>query len=803
MNISIDWLKEFVDIEDSAEDLAEKLTMSGLEVEGIKDYEPVPGGLKGLVVGEVMECEKHPDADKLKCTKVDVGEDELLSIVCGAPNVDAGQKVVVATVGTTLYPEGGDPFKIKKSKIRGQLSQGMICAEDEIGLGENHDGIMVLKTELPNGTPAAEHFNLKTDKILEIGLTPNRIDAASHYGVAREVGALYKKDLEFPTSGFMIDSRAQVIEVEVENTEACPRYTGVTITNVKVKESPEWLQRRLKSIGLAPINNVVDITNYILHGLGQPLHAFDADKIAGNKVVVRTCEEGTPFVTLDGEERKLAATDLMICDEEKPMCIAGVFGGLNSGVTESTTTIFLESAYFDAAWVRKTSQKHGLKTDASFRFERGTDPNMTEKALKVATLLIKKICGGQVSSDIQDIYPKAILKVKIDTKYKNIDRLIGKVIDRQEIKGILERLDIEVISEDEAGIKVLVPPYRVDVQREADVIEEILRIYGVNNVELSEEVSSDYLAEFPAIDTHDIQKQVTEMLAASGCHELMTNSITSSKYADLMDSVDDSENVEILNMLTPELDALRQSLIFSGLEVIAYNINRKQKDLKLFEFGKVYQKKGGEYTEAMKLGIFVTGNQLQESWRNNNQPADYHTIATLVQKVLQKVRIETYTQKHLDEKAFSYGISVSVNDHELVKVGLLNPKLAKAMDIKQSVFYAEVDWAYILKKFSSKRSYEEISKFPEVRRDLSLVMDTHVSFDSIKTLAFETERKLLQSINVFDTYEGENLGEGKKSYSVSFFLQDKKKTLEDKQIDKSMNRLMNAFEEKLNILIRK
>ncbi|MEN7548637.1 phenylalanine--tRNA ligase subunit beta [Rapidithrix thailandica] len=805
MKISLDWLKEYIDIDETAEEIGHMLTMSGLEVEGIEQFETIRGGLSGVVIGEVMECERHPNADKLSVTKVDIGGEELSPIVCGAPNVAKGQKVLVATVGATLYPNGGEAFKIKKAKIRGEVSLGMICAEDELGLGTSHDGIMVLDTILANGTPAAEYLQISSDQVFEIGLTPNRADAASHYGVARDLKVLLDKDLNFPDiASFKPDDTSRTISIEVENPDACPRYAGLTISGVDIKASPDWLQNKLKAVGLSPINNVVDITNYILHGLGQPMHAFDADKVKGDKVIVRNAVDGEIFVTLDGQERTLKGNDLMICNEEKPMCIGGVLGGLDSGVTTLTQNIFLESAYFSADHIRKTAQQHSIKTDASFRFERGTDPNMPVKALKLAAMLIKELAGGKITSEVIDEHHKPVKNFTVEVKYKNVHRLIGKELSKVEIKTILEGLEIGIVEENAEMLTVSVPPYRVDVQREADVIEEILRIHGFNNIELSENLAASYLAEFPKKDPVKIQQKTTEMLVGAGYQEIMTNSLTKAQYAEALDGVEASENVHILNYLSEDLAVMRQSLMFSGLETIAHNVNRQQHNLKLFEFGKVYQQKGDKYTERKQLAILVSGNQAEESWLQASGKADYYTLASIVSKVMQRLGLDKFQQQSFDQKkGLDYGLELLINNQVVGRVGKVNAKLAKLAEVKQEVFYAELEWDALLKIYSGETSYQEISKFPAVRRDLSLVMSRNVTFDQIKDLAFKTERKLLKEINVFDVYEGENLGDNKKSYSVSFILHDDYKTLTDKVIDKTMNRLIGAYEKQLNILIRK
>ena len=828
MKLSIDWLKEYIEINETPEDLAHILTMGGLEVEGVLEHEKVPGGLKGLVIGEVMECGKHPNADTLSVTKVDIGDGEATPIVCGAPNVAAGQKVVVATVGAMLYPSGGDPFKIKKSKIRGEVSMGMICAEDEIGMGTDHDGIMVLATDLPNGTPAAEHFKLQADHVLEIGLTTNRADAASHFGAARDIKALFRTPIHFPDlSTFKVENTNLPIEVIVENTAACPRYSGVTISGVTVKASPDWLTQRLASIGLASINNIVDVTNYVLHGLGQPLHAFDAAKVTGNKIIVKTLAEGTKFTTLDEVERSLFEEDLMICNAEESMCIAGVFGGLHSGVSDTTTSIFLESAYFSPAYVRRSSMKHGLKTDAAFRFERGTDPNITVAALKYAAILIKEVAGGAISSEIVDIYPEAVPNFEVSIAYQHVDRLIGKEIPRDRIKEILTDLEMEIIEDRIDGLTLSVPPYRVDVQREADIIEDILRIYGFNEIEVSEHLDADFLANFPAKDKDNLRDEITQALAANGAFEIITNSLTKPEYATWLEGVEEQDSIEMLNKLSVDLAVLRQSMVFSGLEVVAHNVNRRQKDVKLFEYGKIYKKQqqsklelvkdkvsellgkenevaiSEKFSEQEQLVLFVTGNQHQESWLAPNQKVNFHSLSSLVQVIFGIVGLEKYDTTDADHGALQYGAQYTINKKVIAQLGLVKPSLAKKIGLKQDVFYAELDWAYIAKKGKKKVVFQEIPKFPEVRRDLSIVLDKSVSFEQVKSVALKAERKLLHSLNVFSVYEGENLGEGKKSYAISFMLQDKDKTLTDKVIDKSMNRLIQSFEQQLSAIIRK
>ncbi|GAB3908350.1 phenylalanine--tRNA ligase subunit beta [Larkinella knui] len=810
MKISYKWLNQLISLNETPENVGKILTDTGLEVESTEKIESVPGGLEGVVIGEVLTCEKHPEADKLSLTTVDVGQGQPLNIVCGAPNVRAGQKVVVALVGATLYPVSGEPFTIKKAKIRGAASEGMICAEDEIGLGTSHAGVMVLTTDLPNGTPAVNYFGLEADYQIEIGLTPNRADAASHLGVARDLKAVLQRPIQWPSvDAFKVDNQNLPIAVTVENPEAAPRYTGLTIDGLTVGESPDWLKQRLRTIGLNPINNIVDVTNYVCHELGQPLHAFDADQITGGTVIVKTVAEGTPFVTLDGIERKLSAYDLMICNASEPMCIAGVFGGQKSGVKAQTTRIFLESAYFSPAYIRRTSQYHGLKTDASFRFERGTDPNMPVFALKRAALLIQEVAGGTVSSDVIDRYPAPIPDRIVEIRYKNVDRLIGIRIDRAEIIRILESLDIQISNQTDLGFTAQVPPYRVDVEREVDVIEEILRIYGLGNVPLSSHLSSDFLSEFPETDPDQLQERASQLLAANGFYETLSNSLTRPAYHEAIRATLPHADVQLLNPLSEDLSVMRQTLLFSGLEALVYNINRRQKDLKIFEFGKVYSRDGERFYERPRLGIWMAGRMQPESWLTGNQRSGdaaltYHDLGGIVQKLLTSFRVKATDNQPADPALFQYGLTLLVNKKPVVTLGLVKAGLTKLVELKQTpVFYADFDWQYLMKLYNGKVVYEEVSRFPEVRRDLSLVLDTGVTYAQISRLAYQTERKLLRDLNVFDVYEGENLDRGKKSYSVSFILQDPAQTLNDTVIDKTMNRLMSAFERELGAVIRK
>ncbi len=808
MKISLNWLKNFIEITESTQELDELLTGTGLEVESIERHEAILGGLQGFVVGEVLTCERFEVKEKmLSLTTVDIGTGTPSQVVCGAANVAAGQKVIVATVGTTLYDHAaGKPiFQITSKKTYGHLSEGMICAEDELGLGTSHDGILVLDTMLPNGTPAAQYFNLEADLLIEIGLTPNRADAASHWGVARDIKAKTGREITLPSvENFKVANTNFPIELIVENPKDCPRFCGVTIDGVKVQESPEWLRKSLETIGLRPINNIVDITNYICHGLGQPMHAYDWHAIKGQKIVVKTLPAGTKFITLDEVERTLGETDLMICNAEEPMGIAGVFGGMKSGIKQETNRIYLEVAYFDPASVRKTAQRHGLKTDASFRFERGTDPNAKLFALKYATLLIQELAGGEVASEVTNFYPTPIEDFNINVSYKNIDRLIGKKLEKTRIEEILTDLDIKIQDETEKRFTAIVPPYRVDVTREADVIEEILRIYGFNNIELSQNLGTDFLSSFPAKDRENLQLKISQVLAANGFNEIITNSLTKPAYAELIKGDLPHENVEILNKLSEDLGVMRQTMLLSGLEVLAYNINRRQKDLRVFDFGKTYHKINDKYIEKRHLALFVTGITESETWQMKSQKVAFHTLASAVNKVLGSLGFKNLDSKPIEGSAsFEYGLSYVLNKKEVVKLGLIKPNVTKKAEVKQPVFMADFDWDYLFKQYNDQAKFVELPKFPEVRRDLSLVLDKTVSFEQIQKISRNYEKNLLRQINVFDVYQGDNLGEGKKSYSVSFILQDTEQTLTDKVIDKTMEKLIGAFEKEIGAVIRK
>ncbi len=817
MNISYNWLKNYLNIDLAPEKVSEILTDIGLEVGGIEEIQSIKGGLEGLVIGEVLSCEKHPNADKLSKTTVNIGEAEPLPVVCGAPNVEAGQKVVVATVGTVLY-SGDESFTIKKSKIRGEVSIGMICAEDEIGIGSSHDGIMVLPDDVKVGTLAKDYFNVENDTAIEIDLTPNRADSASHFGVARDLAAYLKQhqdtvNLTIPSvDEFKVDNNDLHVEVSVENTEACPRYCGVCISGITVADSPEWLQNRLKSIGLSPINNIVDITNFVLHELGQPLHAFDGDMIKGNKVIVKTLADGTEFETLDEEKRELSENDLMICNAEDGMCIAGVFGGSKSGVSNSTTKVFLESAYFNPVWVRKTAKRHTLSTDASFRFERGIDPNITVHALKRAALLIKEIAGGTISSEITDIYPEPIQAFEVDITYRNIERLIGKDLGIDRIKSIVTALEMEIINETEEGLKLSVPPYRVDVTREADVIEDILRIYGYNNVEMPSKVQSTIVySQNP--DDHKVKTRIANQLMSIGFNEIMCNSLTKAEYYEGLEVYPRNKVVELANPLSNDLNGMRQTLLFGGLESIQHNHNRRNSDLKFFEFGNVYSIEPGaektdlgSYSESQRLSLFLTGNKSQVNWNTPEQAVSFFDLKNQVENILIRLGLSfsDFKEEETQSDLFGEGLVYLSGDKTAVEFGSVNGKFLKAFSIDTPVYFAEINWDVLLKKTAKKSiTYKEIGKFPEVKRDLALLLNKDVKFAQVKQIAQKTEKKLLKNVTLFDVFEGDKIGADKKSYAVSFILQDETKTLNDKVIDKIMKKLMATYERDLGAEIRK
>ncbi len=809
MRISYNWLKQFIKTDLKSEEIADILTDLGLEVEGVDKYESLKGGLQGVVIGHVLTCEKHPDADKLKITTVDLGDGNApVQIVCGAPNVSAGQKVPVATIGTKLFDKEGNAFEIKKGKIRGQESHGMICAEDELGLGESHDGIMILNEDLKPGTPASKVFEIETDEVFEIGLTPNRADAMSHMGVARDLraGILQKgttSELITPSvSKFKVEKRTLKIDIKVENDKLAPRYCGVTISGVTVKPSPNWLQNRLKAIGLTPKNNIVDVTNYVLHELGQPLHAFDAAQIKGNKVVVKTVPAGTKFVTLDDIERTLHEEDLMICDESGPMCIAGVFGGKTSGVSEKTQAIFLESAYFNPVSVRKTAKRHTLSTDASFRFERGIDPTITEYALKRAALLIQEVAGGEITSDIIDVYPKKIEDFSVFIHFNKVNKIIGEEIKPETIKKILASLDIKVNSITEAGLGLTIPSYRVDVTREIDVIEEILRVYGYNNIKIPSKLNAT-TAYSSRTEEFKVQNIIANQLCSLGFNEMMANSLTTPDYVKLSENLKEEFNVMMLNPLSSDLSAMRQSLLFSGLEAVSFNINRKRSDLKFFEFGKSYHKMPGGYDENKHLTLLVTGNRQNESWTNAQSKSDFFLFKGYINTILSRLGLDKkVTSLPFENDVFAEGLALAVGKEVIVEFGTVKKSILKHFDIKQEVLYADFSWDKIQKYVSTKIKFTDIPKYPEVRRDLALLLDENVKFEQIYTIAKQTEKGLLKDVNLFDVYQGNNLPEGKKSYAVSFILQDNSKTLTDTQIDKIMSKLQGNFESQLGASLR-
>ncbi len=808
MKISYNWLKQFIKIDWSAEKTSELLTDLGLEVEGIDVFQSIKGALKGIVVGHVLTCEQHPNADRLKTTTIDVGEKLPLNIVCGAPNVAKGQKVAVAKIGTTLYNNEGEVWTIKKGKIRGEESNGMLCAEDEIGLGKSHDGIMILEAALEIGTALADHYNFEDDLVYEIGLTPNRSDAMSHYGVARDLMAglsqhgINTKLISPSVSGFHIDNRGLKIDINVDDKIKAPRYCGLTISNIVVKDSPQWLQNRLKSIGLSPINNIVDTTNYVLHDLGQPLHAFDADKITGKKINIKTVKSGTKFITLDGVERSLHEEDLMICDQDKPLCIAGVFGGENSGVTQSTSSIFLESAYFNPISIRKTAKRHALNTDASFRFERGIDPNITKYALKRAALLITEIAGGKITSDLIDEYPNKIEDSQVFLSFDKTNKLIGQEIPKETIKSILSALEIKVNNITETGLGLTIPAYRNDVQREVDVIEEILRVYGYNNIGITNKLNAS-ISNTSKFENHKIENIVANQLVGQGFYEIMTNSLTTDKYNSISEQLDPDNNVKILNPLSTDLSIMRQSLIFSGLETLAFNINRQQSDLKLFEFGKTYHDFDDQKEEFNHLSILITGNKTEKRWNSKKTEVGYFYLKGLVTGIFDRLGIKKFKSLPLSNDIFSEGQQLSVGKHSLVEFGSLKTNALNNFGISQNVLCANFNWNNLLKVINQNTiKFKDISKYPEVKRDLSLLIDEDITFEKLYKLAKQSENNYLKDINLFDVYRGDKLENGKKSYSISFTLQDNKQTLKDSQIDKIMSKIQKRFESELGAELR-
>ena len=821
MNISYNWLKRYLDADITAERMAEILTKLGLEVEEFEKIETIKGGLKGVVVGEVLTCEDHPDSDHLHITTVDVGAEAPLQIVCGAANCRKGLKVMCATVGAVLYPiDSDEEFKIKRSKIRGVESLGMLCAEDELGIGRNHEGIMELPAEAVVGTPAKEYLHIADDYLIGIGLTPNRVDAASHIGVARDLAAYLKSrgervEYKLPSvDGFKVDDTSRTIEVEVVNREAAPRYAGITVSDCKIAPSPEWMQNELRAAGINPKNNLVDITNYVLFELGQPLHAFDADKIEGQKVVVRSANDGEKFVTLDGVERTLTDNDLMICSAERPMCIAGVYGGQDSGISDETVNVFIESAYFDPVWVRKTAKRFGLNTDASFRFERGIDPNIQVYALKRAAMLMQELAGGRITSEIIDINPTPAKDFEFEFSLDRARKLIGKDIPEQTFMTILEALDVKVLSRDGEVLQVAVPPYRVDVQREADLIEDVLRVYGYNNIEISDHVNST-LSYAPKPDKARLQNVASDYLSANGYTEIMSNSLTKAAYYEQSDSYPVERCVKILNPLSQDLNVMRQTLLFNALEAVELNVNRRNGNLKMYEVGNCYafaQEKAAEentlakYEESYRIGITVTGLATQLSWNTKAEPSSFFTLRAIVEKLLKRFGIDIYSLQceSLDCDLYADAIVFKQGPKEVLRMGVVSPIVRKKFDIKQEVYFAEIDFDQLIKMTKkSKVQFKELSKFPEVKRDLALLVNKNVTFSQLRSIAFATEKKLLKSVSLFDVYEGDKLPEGKKSYALSFILEDKSQTLTDKQIERTMSNLQTQLEQKAGAEIRK
>ena len=820
MEISYKWLKEYVDFDLTPQETADVLTSCGLEVDSLEEVQTIKGGLKGLYVGKVLTCELHPNSDHLHITTVDLGKAEPQQIVCGAPNVAAGQKVIVADLGCVLY-DGDKEFVIKKSKLRGVESLGMICAEDEIGVGTSHDGIIVLPEDAPVGQPAAEYYHLESDWVIEIDITANRSDALSHWGVARDLYAWLKRNghatsLHRPDcSEFTVDNNDLPIEVEIENTEACKRYACVSITGCEVKESPEWLQDKLKVIGLRPINNIVDITNYVMMAYGQPMHCFDADMVKGHKIVVRTQPEGTKFVTLDGEEHTLGEHDLSICNAEDPMCIAGIFGGKGSGTYDTTTNVVLESAYFHPTWIRKSARRHGLSTDASYRFERGIDPNGTIYALKQAAILCKQLAGGKVSMEIKDVYPNPIADARVQLDYEYVDRLIGKKIGNDMIRSIVESLEMKVVAETETGLELDVPAYRVDVQRPCDVVEDILRIYGYNNVEIPTQLKSSLTILGDEDKAYQRQNVIGEQLVGCGFREIMNNSLTKTAYYTELNRYTEETTVKVMNPLSSDLGVMRQSLLFGGLESVARNVNHKMPNLRLFEFGNCYhyspEKKNDEdpikaYTEEMHLGMWITGKRVEGSWAHADEQSSFYELKAYVMNIFTRLGVNPgiVVAEKSDNNVFGKALALKARSGKvLCEMGTVCHKLLKKMDIEQDVFFADINWNNLMRAIKKNETlYHDISKFPSVSRDLALLIDKNVEFEQIEQIARQTEKKLLKSVELFDVYEGKNLPEGKKSYAVNFILQDETKTLNDKQIEAIMTKLINNLKQKLGAELR-
>lgn len=818
MNVSYNWLKDYLNFELSPDETAKALTSLGLEVEGIEEVETIKGGLKGLVIGEVLTCVEHENSDHLHVTTVDLGEAEPSQIVCGAPNVAAGQKVVVATVGTTLY-SGDEEFKIKKSKIRGVESLGMICSAVEIGVGTSHEGIIELPLDAKVGTPASEYYNIKSDYLIEVDITPNRVEAASHYGIARDLAAYlkqngYKYSLTKPSvESFKLDQLTSGITVSVEDSAACPRYTGITIKGVSVKESPEWLQDKLNIIGLRPINNIVDVTNFVLHELGHPLHAFDMKQISGGKVIVKKLPAGTKFTTLDEVERTLDANDLMICNDKEGMCIGGVFGGLDSGVTESTTDIFLECAYFQPMSVRKTARRHGLNTDSSFRFERGADANDTLYVLKRAALLIKEVAGGEFVGELQDHYPTPINNPKVELSYKKVVSLIGKEISKETIKSILESLEIVIEKEENDMLSLSIPTYRVDVLRDVDVIEDILRVYGYNNIEISDSVKSNLSYQSPTDRAYDLQNIISDQLTGGGFNEILNNSLTHEEYYADSELYPAANCVRLINALSSDLNVMRQTLLHGGLESVAYNRNRKNTAIKFYEFGNCYffdQTKKSEdnilkeYSEDFRLGLWLSGNTISDSWAASEEKSSVYQLKAYVENILIKLGLQgKYSFEQISNEMYSAGLVIKTRNRELGTLGVVDKKILKKHDIAVEVYFAELSWVELMKEIKKHEvTFSDISKFPTVERDFALLLDKNITFAQIEDIAYKADKKLLKKVQLFDVYEGKNLPEGKKSYAVKFYIQDEEKTLNDKQIDAIMQKIQKSLEQQLGAQLR-
>jgi len=819
MKVSLNWLKEYIDLDHDPEKVGEILTDIGLEVEGMEEVESIKGGMRGIVIGYVKECGPHPNADRLSLTRVDIGKEEDLQIVCGAPNVAAGQKVLVATVGTTLYKKEEEPLTIKKVKLKGKTSAGMICSEDEVGLGDNHDGIVVLPESVEIGTPASDYFKdqIHSDYVYEIGLTPNRSDATNHIGVARDLAAYLRINennesrVKLPSvKHFTVDNTDLSLDISVENEEACPRFSGVSIKGLTIKESPDWLKNRLKAIGLTPKNNIVDITNFILHELGQPLHAYDIRQVKGNKIIVKTLPQGSTFTTLDDIERKLTAEDLMICNgESEGMCIGGVFGGIRSGVKDDTTDIFLEAAHFNAKWIRRSSMRHNLRTDAAKVFEKGSDPNLTVYALKRAALMIQELAGGQIASEITDLYPNPIRPVEVSIRYQRVNILIGEDIPKETVKSILHALDMEILEETDSHLKITVPTNKTDVVREVDVIEEILRIYGFNKVPIPAYIQTAInVGKYP--DANDVRNNLGNYLAANGFHEMMAVSLSESRYYTEMatDLLEPKKLVYVNNTSNVQLDIMRPDMFFSGLEAILRNQNRQQTNIKLFEFGNIYRyDEQGEISEKSRLSVFVAGDRYSESWlqQGEQRTSDFYTLKAFVQQLLNKVGIDGFQNSALESPIFSYGLKYHRGPSTIVEFGKVHPAILKQMDIRGEVFFADFNWKALMRSAAKNQvSVEELNKYPSTRRDLALVIDNSVKFDDIAAIAKKVGKKLIKDINLFDIYENEEqLGEGKKSYAVSFVFEDYTKTLGVKEVDKVMNRLIKEYEQKLSANIRR